>query len=205
MADRLTELVRLADRLARDARPARARRLEYLRRLSREELYRMQPVPKIDDRLRGLAEEVGDPPELVQHDLAEFFRLDLKDYSRDYASAHRFYQTCGSLARRAVEFLDRMFPAPEVLYVLHRVLCSWEPHTLQASCGVIIEGWDYGEEDERFCQAIDGYLVSKGMAFGSEIEALAASFYDKWSSWDELWDRYYGWSEHWDEDADPHP
>jgi hypothetical protein len=152
---------------------------------------------RIDDRIRRLADEVGDPPELVQHDLAEFFRLDLVDYSEDYACALRFFRTCGLLAQEALAFLDRMFPSPEVLFLEYGVLCSWQPETLQASDGIIIEGTDYGEEDERFCQAIDGYIVSKGMAFGSEVEVLAASFYDEWPSWDELWDRYYGWSEHW--------
>jgi hypothetical protein len=94
-----------------------------------------------------------------------------------------------------------MFPAPEVLYVLHRVLCSWHPETFQGSDGVIIEGTDFGEEDDKFCRAIDGCLVSRGMAFGSEVEVLAASFYDGWLSWDELWDRYHGWDEHWGSDT----
>jgi hypothetical protein len=200
--DRLTELVRLANQLARDAQPARARRLEYLRRLSPDELQRMRPVPRIDDQIRRLAHEVGDPPELVQDDLAEFFRLDLQNYSQGYARALRFYQTSGSLARETVEFLGEMFPAPEILYLEHRVLCSWDPHTLEASDGIIIEGTDYGEEDDRFCEAINGYLVSRWMAFRSEVELLAASFYDRWPSWEQLWDRFYGWGNPWEEDEE---
>jgi hypothetical protein len=84
-----------------------------------------------------------------------------------------------------------------VLYVVHGVLCGWHPETLEASEGIIIEGIDYGEEDDRFCRSIEGYLVSRGMAFGSEVEVLAASFYDNWPSWDEFWDRFHGWGDHW--------
>jgi hypothetical protein len=198
LEQRLTELVRLADRLANDARPTRARRLEYVRLAGVDTLWRMHPVPQLHDpSLRRIADVVGDSPELVQHDLAEFFRLDLTDYGEDYAADRRFFESHAQLGREAVEFLERMFPAPEVLYVLHRVLCGWHPETFQGSDGIIIEGTDYGEQDDRFCRAIDGYLVSRGMAFGSEVEVLAASFYNGWPSWDEFWDRYFGWGEHW--------
>lgn len=198
LEQRLAELVRLADRLARDARPARASRLEYLRLAGVDALWRMYPSPQLHDpALRRLADEVGDSPELVQHDLAEFFRLDLTDYSEEYAADRRFYESHKQLGEAAVEFLGEMFPTPEVMYVLHRVLCSWHPERLQGSAGIIIEGTDYDEEDYRFCRAIDGYLVSRGLAFESDVEVLAASFYDGWPAWDEFWDRYYGWSEHW--------
>jgi hypothetical protein len=197
MADRLTELVRLAERLARDARPARARRLEYLRLAPFADLWRMPPVPPPHDQvIRQVAEQVGDPPELVRHDLAEFFRLDLRDYTEEYAAARRYYEAHPRRGREAVGFIDRMFPAPELLFVLHGVLCSWHPEKLEASDGIIIEGVDYDVEDDLFCRAVDGYLVSRGLAYGSEVEVLAASFYDNWPCWDEFWDRYYGWSEH---------
>jgi hypothetical protein len=196
LEQRLTELVQLADRLAYDAHPVRARRLEYLRLAGVADLWRMYPVPQLHDTvLRHMAEVVGDAPELVQHDLAEFFRLDLKDYTQVYAADMRFFESHPQLGQEAVEFLEGTFPAPEVLYVLHHVLCSWHPHTFEGSDEVIIEGTDYGEEDDRFCQAIGGYLVSRGLAFGSEVEMLAASFYDCWPSWDEFWDRYHGWGE----------
>jgi hypothetical protein len=198
LQERLTELVRIADRLAHDARPARARRLEYLRLAGVEALWRMHPVPQLlDPTLLRVADETDDSPELVQHDLAKFFRLDLTDYGEDHAADRQFFESNPQLGREAVEFLERMFPAPEVLCVLHRVLCGWHPGSLQGSEGIIIEGTDYGEEDDRFCKAIDGYLVSRNMAFGSDVEVLAASFYDHWPSWDDLWDRYYGWSDHW--------
>jgi hypothetical protein len=198
LQERLTELVLIADRLARDARPARARRLEYLRLAGVDALWRMHPVPQLlDSSLLRVADETGDSPELVQHDLTKFFRLDLTDYGQEYAADRQFFDSNPQLGREAVEFLERMFPAPEVLYVLHRVLCGWHPESLQGSHGIIIEGTDYGEEDDRFCRAIDGYLVSRNMSFGSDVEVLAASFYDRWPSWDDLWDRYYGWSDHW--------
>lgn len=42
----------------------------------------MPPVPRLHDPvIRDIAEEVGDPPEVVQHNLAKFFRLDLRRYS----------------------------------------------------------------------------------------------------------------------------
>jgi hypothetical protein len=45
----------------------------------------MHSVPQLHDpTLRRLADAVGDSPELVQHDLAEFPRLDLTDYGEDY-------------------------------------------------------------------------------------------------------------------------
>ena len=198
LEQRLSELVRLADQLARDARPARARRLEYLRLAGVDALWRMHPVPQLHDpALCRIADAVGDSPALVQHEVAEFFRLDLPAYEPDYTADRLFFESHTQLGREAVEFLERMYPTPEVLYVLHRLLHSWQPETSEGS-QVIIEGIDYDEEDDRFCQAIDGYLVSQGMAFGSEVEVLAASFYDGWPSWDEFWDRYHGWGEHWE-------
>jgi hypothetical protein len=200
MANRLEELVRLADRLARDASPVRARRLEYVRRLTVDDVNRMRPVPPLDDRLRQLADEVGDTPELARHDLSEFFRLDLVDYSASHESARRFYQTCGPLAAEAVDYLGQAFPAPEVLYLEHLCLCSWEPASLEANEGIIVEGIDYGNEDDRFHEAISGYLVSRGLAFGSVIETLAASFHGEWPAWRDFWDRYHGWGD--DEEDD---
>jgi hypothetical protein len=198
---RLTDLVRLADRLARDARPARARRLEYLRLVGADALLRMRPAPQVDDpAVRRLADAVGDPPELVRHDLAEFFRLDLTDYRERYVADRRFFRSHPWLGREAIDCLDEMYPAPEVLYVVHGVLFGWHPETLEAS-DITIEGIDYGEEDGRFCRAVTGYLASRGMAFGSEVEVLAASFDDRWPAWGELWGRYYGWSDD-EEDED---
>jgi len=197
LEQRLVELVRLADRLAHDARPACTRVLEYLRLGGVDGLWRMHPVPQLHDpALRRLADAVGDTPDLVQHGLAEFFRLDLTDYQGRYAVDRQFYESHPRLGRQAVACVTEMSPAAEVHFVLHGVLHRWQPASLDLS-DVTIEGIDYGEEDDRFCQAIDGYLVTRGLAFGSVVEVLAASFYDGWPSWDELWDRYYGWSDHW--------
>lgn len=200
MQRRLTELVRLAEQLARDARPARARRLECLRLTGAECLWQMCPTAHPHDpTVLRLAEQLGDSPALVSRELTEFFRLDLKDYSEHYADCHRFFASHHRLGREVVGFIQKMFPEPEILFLEHAVLCGWHPTQLEASEGIIIEGTDYGEQDDRFCQALDGYLVSCEMAFESEVEMLAASFYDRWLSWDELWDRHYGWSEHWGE------
>jgi hypothetical protein len=192
MANRLEGLVRLAERVARDAHPARARRLEYVRRLTLDDVNRMRPVPPLDDRLRQLADEVGDAPELAQHDLAEFFRLDLVDYSASHESALRFYHTCGPLAVEAAGYAARASPASEVVYLEHLCLCSWDLASLEANDVII--------EDDRFYHAVCGYLVSQNLAFGSVVETLAASFDGEWPSWREFWDRYHGWAEDDEED-----
>jgi hypothetical protein len=58
----------------------------------------MWPVPLLHDpALRKVAEEVGDPPELVQHDLAEFFRLDLVDYGHGPGGQSSLPATRGDL------------------------------------------------------------------------------------------------------------
>jgi hypothetical protein len=110
---RLANLAALAARLVRDARHARARLLEYLSRIPVHELYRLQHYPRLDDDcVRAVARELGEPFAEVQHTLSEFYRLDLEDYSEDYAAAYRFYLRGGQLQRDAVAFLQEMFPAP---------------------------------------------------------------------------------------------
>ena len=194
MGVRLTELVSLAEQLAADARPTRARLLDIVRLLPVYDHLRLQPVPPaFDPVVLRLADKLGTKPAVVQHELAEFYRLDTTDYSQCYASAFAFYRN-NQLGCEAVAFLDEMYPPPIVAFVVHGVLHLWEPDAGML-CDVIIEGVDYGEEDDRFCRAVDGYLVSIGMAFGSEIEVLAASFYDQWPRWDTLWENHYGWGE----------
>ena len=201
MQERLTHLHSLATQLARDARPERALLLECLIRLSLQELRQVERERKIDDAcVAQVAKDLGEPFDVVRHVVAEFYRLDLNlfgDHQVDYESALTVYRNGGPLQREVAQFWKEECPAPAIAFLLFGGVKCWNPGTGELY-GIDAQKDSGSEvEDNRFCQASDGYFVAHDLAFRSEVEFLAATFYEEWPNWDELWDRWYGWERHW--------
>jgi hypothetical protein len=182
----LQELRLKAIEVLLSASPVTATFLQILQALSPQDIMTLETGHRLEEaRLLAIAGITHIHPKTIEVELYKYIGDELRDYSAFYQQLledHRYSQIPDS---ELDAWLSDNPGAGPVTFLLYGELMQWTPETNMLN-EILVE--DNDDDDDRNGSVVDGYLVSKGLAFSSLVDLLEISSKNNWKNWRALWD-----------------
>jgi hypothetical protein len=179
VVSRVEYLWNLAVDLRKESLPVRAFVLDVLSAMRLDEVLCLAREGIQASDIQRIASIVSCSERVVAGVLDKLFRLDIVDYSDQYAAYENAFLSAGRISAEAMLLLKGESIDECIFCVLHAALYEW--NITQSGFGAPII------EDDSTYELCCGYLVSEGMAFGSRVELLAYSLRNSWPDLKHLW------------------
>jgi hypothetical protein len=181
--DKLTHLQRRAADLTRRSSPWTAQVLRLYPHLHVEDVQVIHAGRDLD---RGRLADVATASGVADIDILYIARLyirpDFHNLGDYYPSLMARYQRAGI----SDEWLNAFVSDPAHggrLFLLHGTLHVWDDFSGELD-DLLLEPTSEGDV---IPDVVEGFLVSKGLAFDTSVDLLDASFQQQWTEWQSLW------------------